>query len=816
MTAKPISMDSRRRGVALIVVLGFLSIMLMMAVAFLTQARVERMVAGASMEGMRTRQMAQTAIAAAMQDYLNALKSVSQTNTEHEIFLSGDNAATISFYYSGEKMGDDRLVIGKAEDWLTKEHLDAATGEGELSDDIQNAEWIWVRQTPRTRSRILGRYAYACFDTSGLIDANLLGTDVMTTFGDDPPTNLWYGGYATDRNNVRKMLFDAVSTSPQKGIDRQYKLSVHQRNWKGFDTPAALLNLTDGDWNDGRNSGANRWIGTDMDEGDGIGVDGLSAYSYSVLHYEDGSGNKKVPCESAEIRPLLDNVQYSSILGPMGVATLLRNVPAAIADYEDADFLSQPDPDTGVATPNYPSVEAVPMFNEIGVQLELLETPSGAGESTYRLRFRLKTEFWCPFPQTNLTTATFTLPALSFGCGGAADGAQEIWARIAAGTNANRATIGLQMGGAANPTPSGDVEVKAKFNDGNPYYREHADGDEVSVEYDVPVVSTSGDPLPSGLYLHVRTVRIKGPIALKYNANIVDMTPSGNMVHTFNVAVGPNTATEWKSEGVNDPRLNHLKESWGPEDPPTMGEINKSAKDARSAVYTQDGLWPGDYFYCRNGAIERPPELGYLPNGRPWETLDIFSEGGVRLMNRVVSDDAAFDILENYKAYFTNGTINPYTRHTNVLSGAFYGVDVREVPQMPGSTNHLTETLLQPIVDAMMLEEVKDGYAGWGKIFTDNIFPDSLNKNKAISIMNNTWGLFNESDRLFVVVVVAQSIKEGEGVGEPGEGNWDPQKDIITGERRAVALCWLDGSADVGGETLTQEMNIIMFQYLNE
>ena len=48
----------------MIVVLGFLSIMVMMAVAFLTQARVERLVAGAALESMRTRQLAQSAIAA--------------------------------------------------------------------------------------------------------------------------------------------------------------------------------------------------------------------------------------------------------------------------------------------------------------------------------------------------------------------------------------------------------------------------------------------------------------------------------------------------------------------------------------------------------------------------------------------------------------------------------------------------------------------------------------------------------------------------------------------------------------------------------
>ena len=47
----------QRRGVALIVVLGFLSIMIVMAVAFITQARMERLVSDATLEGMRGRQL---------------------------------------------------------------------------------------------------------------------------------------------------------------------------------------------------------------------------------------------------------------------------------------------------------------------------------------------------------------------------------------------------------------------------------------------------------------------------------------------------------------------------------------------------------------------------------------------------------------------------------------------------------------------------------------------------------------------------------------------------------------------------------------
>ena len=68
------------RGVALIIVLGFLGLMVMMAVAFMVQARVERMVADSTLDGMRARQVAQTGIAAAILfGYLFALLSRPKT-----------------------------------------------------------------------------------------------------------------------------------------------------------------------------------------------------------------------------------------------------------------------------------------------------------------------------------------------------------------------------------------------------------------------------------------------------------------------------------------------------------------------------------------------------------------------------------------------------------------------------------------------------------------------------------------------------------------------------------------------------------------
>lgn len=794
---------SRRRGVALIIVLGFLSIMILMAVAFLTQARVERLVAGASMEGMRSRHMAQTALAAAMQDYLNFLKLVPPDDSNAAIFLSGDGPVSMGQYYSGEIMGNERLVVGEIENWITPEHLKAALLGPDLKDRVANAEWIWVREQPGARSRILGRYAYACFDMSGMIDAHLLGNE----FGDNLLEKDKYGGSRTNRNNVRKMLFDAMLAQPETGNDRQVKLNKHLKNWIGFDTPAALKRLTDGKVVDGQLTPGDRWTYIDIGENEigGINPDGLSCYSYSVLH-KGAPPNNKIFCSADDIEQDPDIGGYfKNIIGDANRADVIK----ALKDYES--------PVLYPLGTDYPSVKNVPMFNEIGFQLELEEGPtttdpdSGEESAEYSLIVKMKPEFWYPFPsKDNARSDNFNMPPpKSVGCGSASSGAGDIWVRVGLGPPGTPNTQ-VQASGVEFSPPEG-LTVRAKPD--TPYVAENNGG---VLEMKVQLVATGNKPFPPGMNLFARGIGLNQSLVLQVDDRAVDAVPAGlNWNLTEEIPSGQ--ASDWVSLAVSDPRLNHDKDNWNIEDPPSLGDVNKATTDAISEV-SSTNIAPGKYLYCRNRPMQSPAELGYLSNGKPWETLDIFSENGINLMNRLVCDPNIMSALNGNKgAFFTNGTINPYTLRSNVLHAAFYGIDVREVPGMsgdPSDNDRIGEGRAKDIAGAFLEEKAKNGHAGWGRwLHQDNLLP-GLNKNNRIALMHNTWGLFNESDRLFVVAVIAQSIREGEGAA--GLGNWNPDEDMITGERRAVALCWLDGSTEGAAETLTQEMNIIMFQYLNE
>ena len=794
------------RGVALIIVLGFLGLMVMMAVAFMVQARVERMVADSTLDGMRARQVAQTGIAAAIQDYMNAIKSLdSQSDTQFDMFRSGDLNVSASYHYSDLYYGSTNLWNGEASDWLPP----SLTAKDSLVDidDIDKMEWIWVRQKPNSRSRILGRYAYVCFNLAGGVDANLLGAD----FGQDFPANGY--GAQTNRSNVRQMLLNAVRASPSTSTDPQLKLARYQEMWHGFDTPAALNLLTDGKFNDGDDSHSvaqNRWakyVGSENDIGP-MSTDHLSCYSYAATHRGSGYGEKK-PCTEENIT---GNHYFSRLVEGMGGNE--DDVKKALKDYFSSSLIP--------AGTDYPSVKAVPMFNEIGAKLELVEGDGGK----VQLKVTITPEFWCPFPSKDTPGASYTLEAPRMGGGAAQSGDTPIWIRARIRVPGNYDTSQVTFEQSNEPEA---LTVNPNKDDGP----QKTDGFVYTLDLKNLPKSDDGTEISvTKMQMQVAGVYFQKPWELKASAGTVDSTPSDKPLV---IAVSPALLTygiAGSKEGggfieVDDPRLNHLAGRWTASSEGSLGKENTCLAAARAEAKAKMGYEPGKYMYCRYGKMHSPAELGYIPvydGSTPWMTLNIFSDNGINLMNTLVCGEDAWNIMDKYDVFYTNGTINPYTRDTAVLNGAFYGLDIREVPNMEGDPNATTEVLGEDRTKELSAELVKDknpdgnpfikdGPAGWTRVLRYKGF--NLNKNERIALADNTWGLFNESDSLFLVFVVAQSITEAPEKVNP-VGDWNEKEDMITGERWAVALCWMDTSAEGAKDDLTQEMDIIMFKYLNE
>ncbi len=216
-------------------------------------------------------------------------------------------------------------------------------------------------------------------------------------------------------------------------------------------------------------------------------------------------------------------------------------------------------------------------------------------------------------------------------------------------------------------------------------------------------------------------------------------------------------------------------------------------------------------------------------------SIDLCTPQGADLMAKLVTTNFYAEWEQNDGVIYTNGTINPNTRSEKVLLSAFYDLPANEVPNQPSErfvsstyeASSISEEIARDLAERIVAETDTSGMSVWERL--DNSFQfgsdwarvqpmqankelarKGLNNNQRESLIRNTWGLFSPEDSLFTVVAVAQAIKEG----PTGVGLWNPDDDLVTGERRAVALVWRDPFKT--GKNLHHEMFIRMFRYLND
>ena len=825
--------NDSRRGVALIVVLGFLTIMVMMAVAFLTHARMERLVAGFTLEGMRGRQLLRTAVNAGMNDYSVFLwnnKLIVPSLEEDRMFVSMPSAS--AYGMNGRTIGDDNvsLLVGEAEDWVPRSYLEQPFNALDAVND--QAEWILVREDPKnSQSKILGRYAYVCFDMSGGIDANLVARTNDVAMQD----------VRTYSNRVRRSVRDVPMGLLKETVDAN-EFKRLRKGWKGFDSLQALIHLTDGYYIDGSagyESGDRpakpptdpRWRDARVENARALDPDKVTDLSpFSLSAYRGGRYDL---ASATWTRPTVmsDAVSWPTLLKPLDFQFYPEWdswIGNAIYDYTHSD----PTP----RGTDYPSPKNVPMFNEVAVTYQLSEDPDVAnpGFSLYSLAINLSFEFWYPFPsEDNANVGGFTLPAPTLGGGAPIDPVLpnvQLW--LAGARLGSIPVMPVQ----ATPVVA-NHPVPAQWNSGN------TPQTPIVITYNMPLTAPGGGGLPPGLALDPNmALNAVQPIYLKYGSANADMLPAPPNGISFPgtaaplAAGSPSAPFSW---AVTDPRLNHLFGSWVNEQPPSPGAINswyttpvalKTSGRYSDTMAKAEGM----SMYCRNGPMQNPAELGFISVGKEWETIDLCTKEGTDLIAGLVTTGVYEQLAVNNWVVYTNGTINPHTRSTNVLMSAFFDLDVGEVPNLatdrrvgldPTMTEANARTLAGQILDELDLHKknipVNERFnrsfqAGtdWARVEAMQregaLAVAGLNNNQRESLIRNTWGLFSPDNSMFTVVAVAQAIKEGSA----NEGIWDEADDMVTGERRAVALVWRDPFRN--GTNPHHEMFIRMFRYLND
>ena len=833
--------EESKRGVALIVVLGFLSIMILMAVAFVMQARVERLVSGATLEAQRGRQMARTALNAGMSDYSSQLYGENKfmlppEDSDFDLFVSKPPYASGEIQPSlagenGTLSGSGiELMKGEARNWIPRRYLE--------SEDfaMDNARWVLVRQDPSKgagrENPVVGRYAYLCFDMSGGIDANLIALS----------EGVAEVGNATNRASVRDLgmreLKETADASRFKSL---------RRGWHGFDSLAELILLTNGRYNGGENSVAVKYNGTDyyyIDEG----VSAEELPPEKMWGPPGGSGGSRWRSGEGWTRiETAANALHStnvSDLVPYSLATFrgweynantakwktdnlvawdendewtdsdwrmaLKGIDeqfegGAIPDWWEKALKDFTSDDVYPVGTNYPSPKNVPMINEVGISI----TPHMpvAGTFQFQLDFDLMIEVWYPFPDpTNSITEDFSFGDFILGGGSAQAAPPGINFRIPmileCETNqTDRRPIVEWSVPLSSATANPPMPFKAK--NGAPVV--------YTFSFSIPVQFTGADIDGS---FKVRPLATQGGLQITtggrsvdwIDGSIIDLAAAGRYLPW------EETKRYWE---VSDPRINHIGEAWepGPEDG-TMGEINLAAT---SRGYGTNG--DSTNFYCRNAAMISPLDLGNFSTGNPWKTLEFCTKEGADALSRMVSRQT-MDEVEDVGVAYTNGTINPNTSSSNVLRAALADLKIKddgkaledsELVELIGVLTDITETkTITPSTDKFRGACMRGVDWIWAEPFqADGYYGRKWSKNERHRLIGSTWGLFNPNNSMFTVLVIGQSIKEGPL--QPGAWSSD---DVVTGERRAVALVWRDPTPP--GINKPHEMFVKMFKMLDE
>lgn len=816
--------DRNRRGVALIVVLGFLSIMVMMAVAFLTQARVERMVAAATLEAMRGRHMMKTALAAAMNDYSRYLwgaNLVMPVELDDQVYPSMSSGAQSM---GGRTIGDDgiRLMVGEVEDWIPAAYRTTA-----VSNLVEDAQWVVVRENPNSgSSRILGRYAFVCFDQSGGMDANLVARDTGVAGSDARAAS------NRVRRSVRQVPIRLLPEVLDGGTFKSYR-----SGWKGFDSLYSLIKLTDGEPEDGSGSSA-RWE-PERKEIHGAATTNITdLVPYSMSAYRGG----RYGVASANWDPPIlckPDALWTNVLDPIKNQFPDDKVPEWVATNALYDYTHDTVVPRGV---DYPSPKNVPMFNEVAGSYKLRQEPDGPDNSLYFLDVNLSFEFWYPFPsEDNENPGNFRMDPPTVGGSANASGDKDFWFRIRM-VGGPSGTYQVECAPPAEQTirPT-NLTVEAKYNGGTPYAPSMQNPSPppntyTNFTYTISLKPTGGATnLPKDLTLQAQGLNVLKPIYLYSGTNLADKIPPGM---SFPGAILQPDQTKPFASGATDPRFNHEPGQWTGNEGEGNGSLNRmndwfTVPSARDAYLAE-----GTNLYCRNGPMETPAELGFICTGKGiWQTIDLFTDDAVDMLAGLVADTNLWytatygqEIWQTTNVFYTNGTVNPNTRSSNVLNSAFVDLATHEVPNVDTArigANPLNDDTPDGMdivgrIAEEILEETEDGtfstafQAGtdWARIPCMRqggaVADLGLNNNQREALLRNTWSLFSPENSLFTVVVVAQTIKEGPN----GVGIWNEDQDVIAGERRAVALVWRDPFKT--GSNLHHEMYVRMFRNLND
>lgn len=777
------SSHQNKNGIALIVVLGFLSLLIMLAIALMITMRTERMVSDYALEDVRTRYLLHTALASAMIDYSSDLwaEGLVAPTTNYAIYESLGSGTNLGF----------QLLSGEVTNWLPRRYLYSSVPSFNGPAIAPNTEWVLIHDKIAPQ-KVLGRYAYMCFDCTGQLDINLVsqftGTDPMKR-GE---------GFSIGEIDA-SLLPETVGNKTDFFQGLQGARTIYKR----FDTLSEIWNL-------------NSTNGLVFSAAKLSQFNNFAPYSlcYDRGWWDWDAGEQRAAGElstgatvPADIRNWTET-HASQVFQDVGY-NQANTMAQCLMDYMNKNASGEWVP---TAT-DIPTCKPIPMINEFRI-VHGLTYNAGAWEVRYVCD--LIVELWFPWAFTNIQNYQLTVQPPVFNNG------QPIRARLGGGPIVDFTPI--PGGGAPIPISrtwnyNDFVVVTSRYEFSYQFPLE-------PVETDFPVDCRPGRAENFGFLLRDTT-----------DGADVDAVTLGDIrivLNALRMEWPPNTQ-EFQPQGaraVNDPRINHVSDAWDITLAPTLGSINSVENFNRAS----DGVLEGLPLYARNSSnLSSVAELGYIPTGvdpavansaKRWNTVDLFSTRGAKCLSRFRC--GPFGINPEQVGWYsdtveyprpltwtnTAGLIHPNSTYTNVIIAAFQGTPIPDYPGGPTNTS-VSADAAKYIATGWLLNGPSSNATDWvltpafsaNGYLSNPIFGINLNNNQKETIIRNSFRLFNPNQNLFTIVVVAQGINDQGTIGDFDD------EDIITSEKRAVALVWRDPFPNEDGR---HEMFIRRLKYLDE
>jgi len=363
--------QNERSGVALIIVLGWLAIMVILAISFSISTRTERAAARAYIDMVKARQLVHTSLNRVIGDHIgNSMLRRVYPAWSLDVLTSGSDADTNNVLFH---LGSSNDVFASGMMIPMSLRPDAYANDGARWIGLQNQEGTWI-----------GEYSFVAVNCSGLLDAMAVGSRTRANGSDA-------GEIQVSSNILPEIVFADTDLDSVRSTFGRFE-TVNELYFL-LSSPSSTMNY--------RGPSLFRRFPTNMVDNfhvfsrfpSGYAEDDLGAATNQAFVGGDPSGWNTTEIQSA--LQLLDNAP-------------IPDIPAfvrAMIDYADNDIL----PAGGTDAEKFQRISSEPaaMFNEVVVSntFELVRGIAPAPDTLIH-RVYLVTELWYPFPAIRIIRST--------------------------------------------------------------------------------------------------------------------------------------------------------------------------------------------------------------------------------------------------------------------------------------------------------------------------------------------------------------------------------------------------------------------------